>query len=114
MLKTLKPFIDVNGRRVAKWQDVPADAYDKATLAHYRRHGLVGEPAADPAAQPARAPRAPRTARPAETKPAAPEQTSAGQQPEFPQQDPDLKGGENNPLTEADAAADLAGQPRPQ
>jgi hypothetical protein len=34
--------------------------------------------------------------------------------PEFPPVDPDAKGGENNPLTEADAAADLAGQPRPE
>lgn len=33
---------------------------------------------------------------------------------EFPEGDPDRKGGENNPLTEADAAADLAGQPRPE
>lgn len=32
---------------------------------------------------------------------------------EFPEQDPDHKGGENNPLTDADAAADLAGEPRP-
>lgn len=34
--------------------------------------------------------------------------------PEFPPADPDAKGGDNNPLTEADAAADLAGQPRPE
>lgn len=114
MLKTLKTFLDVNGRRVAKGQDVPADAYDKDTLAHYQRHGLVGQPAAQPPAQPARAHRAPRSPRPAETKPAAPEQTGAEQQAEFPPQDPDRKGGENNPLTEADAAADLAGQQRPQ
>jgi hypothetical protein len=33
--------------------------------------------------------------------------------PQFPPADPDAKGGENNPLTEADAAADLAGEPRP-
>lgn len=33
---------------------------------------------------------------------------------ELPPHDPDRKGGENNPLTEADAAADLAGQPRPE
>ena len=36
-----------------------------------------------------------------------------GPAPEFPPADPDAKGGENNPLTEADAAADLAGEPRP-
>jgi dUTP pyrophosphatase len=33
--------------------------------------------------------------------------------PDFPHLNPDRKGGENNPLTEADAAADLAGMPRP-
>ena len=33
--------------------------------------------------------------------------------PDFPHLDPERKGGENNPLTEADAAADLAGMPRP-
>lgn len=33
--------------------------------------------------------------------------------PDFPHLDPDRKGGENNPLTDADAAADLAGMPRP-
>lgn len=34
--------------------------------------------------------------------------------PEFPPADPDAKGGENNPLTMADAEADLAGTPRPE
>lgn len=34
--------------------------------------------------------------------------------PDFPPADPDRKGVENNPLTEADAAADLAGEPRPE
>ena len=34
--------------------------------------------------------------------------------PEFPPADPDAKGGENNPLTMADAEADLAGAPRPE
>lgn len=33
---------------------------------------------------------------------------------ELPPQDPDRKGGENNPLTMADAEADLAGTPRPE
>ena len=114
MLKTLKTFVDVNGRRVGKGLDVPADAYDKDTMAHYQRHGMVGQPAAHPAAQPARAPRSPRTPRPTETKPAAPNQPGAVDKTELPPQDPDRKGGENNPMTDADAAADLAGQPRPQ
>lgn len=34
--------------------------------------------------------------------------------PDFPPADPDAKGGENNPLTMADAEADLAGTPRPE
>lgn len=33
--------------------------------------------------------------------------------PEFPVRDPNAKGGENNPLTEADSLADLMGEPRP-
>jgi hypothetical protein len=39
--------------------------------------------------------------------------TAGEQDAEFPPADPDAKGGENNPLTAADAAADLAGDPRP-
>lgn len=109
-MKALKNFLDVTGRRVKKGDDV-SNAYDKATLAHYTRHGLVGTPAEAPAAP---APRRPRQPKPAETKPAAPQEPGDTEAPEFPPADPDRKGGENNPLTEADAAADLAGQPRPE
>ena len=109
-MKALKNFLDVAGRRVKKGDDIGASAYDKATLAHYTRHGLVGTPADAPAAP---APRRQRQAKPAETKPAAPQEPGTTETPELPPQDPDRKGGENKPLTEADAAADLAGQHRP-
>jgi hypothetical protein len=85
-MKYLKTFIDAHGKKVRK--GAPFSEYDKNTVAHYARHGLIG---------------------PTETKPAAPTEAKA----EFPHSDPDRKGGTNNPLTEADALADLSGKPRP-
>ena len=117
-MQALKNFLDAKNRRITRGQELPAD-YDKQTLEHYPRLGMVGEPAKAP-----KPPRAAKAPKPSETKPAGPQETGTaqpddvatdlpGEQPEFPQQDPDRKGGENNPLTDADAAADLAGQPRP-
>lgn len=40
-------------------------------------------------------------------------ESAASAMPIFPVMDPDRLGGENNPLTDEDAAADLAGTPRP-
>lgn len=102
----LKKFIDGRGRRISIGDPLPPD-YDKPTLAHYERHGMVGEAPKSAAKAPVRSPK---PAVPNETKPAALSQTAAQ---EFPPSDPDRKGGENNPLTEADAAADLAGVARP-
>lgn len=69
-------------------------------------------PAKDPEAKAAA--QAPVMAKPRKpkAKPEAQEPDAPAQ--EFPPADPDAKGGENNPLTMADAEADLAGTPRPE
>lgn len=71
-MKIAKAFIDGQGRRMKPGMDVPAD-YDKQTMAHYLRRGMVAEVVKP--AEPARKARA-RPA-PAETKPAAPAEVSA-------------------------------------
>jgi hypothetical protein len=43
-MKNLKTFVDITGKRVTKGEPV-STAYDKDTLAHYKRHGLIGDPA---------------------------------------------------------------------
>ncbi len=70
-----------------KWATAVSDKKVKAAVTEDARAPMSGP--ADAAAQPAA-------------------------QPDFPPADPDAKGGENNPLTMADAEADLAGTPRPE
>lgn len=80
-MKVLKPF-NRGGQHYARGSDAPADL-DKATIAHYRRHGMVtaedakaaeGSSTASPAA-PAAPARKPRQVSPSETKPAGPSET---------------------------------------
>lgn len=70
-LQALKKFIDGRGRRISVGDTLPTD-YDKATLAHYQRHGMVGEPAKTKRS--AAKPTETKPAGPAETKPADPAQ----------------------------------------
>lgn len=95
-MQALKPYLDTKNRRIARGQSVPDD-YDKPTIAHYERLRLIGDKAE------------PQEKKPAQSK----EKKGQKSAVEFPPADPSRKGGENNPLTEADAAADLAGKPRP-
>lgn len=53
-MKVLKTFLDGTGRRLKPGMDVPS-GYDKPTLAHYTRLGMIGEP--PKAAQPGNKPR---------------------------------------------------------
>lgn len=53
-MKVLKTFLDGKGRRLKPGMDVPSD-YDKPTLSHYTRLGMIGEP--PKAAQPGNKPR---------------------------------------------------------
>jgi hypothetical protein len=85
-MKVLKPF-NRGGQHYARGSAAPADL-DKATIAHYRRHGMVtaedakaaeGSSTTSPVA-PARKPRQPgssetKPAGPTETKPAGPTET---------------------------------------
>ena len=83
-MQVLKTFLDGTGRRLKPGMDVPS-GYDKQTLAHYTRLGMIGEP--PKAAQPGHKPRqatpgqggrsAPKETKPANT--AALVQTSAPQ-----------------------------------
>jgi hypothetical protein len=79
-MKTLKSFIDVTGRRVNRGDPVSKD-YDKDTLAHYTRLGLIPQASA---ATPAKT----RIPKPAETKPAAPQETKPAA-PNMTEQDAD-------------------------
>lgn len=73
-MQILKTFIDSTGHRHKVGADVPKE-WDKATLAHYRHHGMIGD--AQDAAKPQTKPR--KQVGPAEKKPAAPSATqSAG------------------------------------
>ena len=71
-MKILKTFIDSTGHRHKVGADVPKE-WDKATLAHYQHHGMVGD--AQAAAKPQAKPRKP--AGPAEKKPAAPSENKS-------------------------------------
>ena len=71
-MQILKTFIDSTGHRHKVGADVPKE-WDKATLAHYQHHGMVGESPGT-----SKAPAKPRKlAGPAEKKPAAPSETQA-------------------------------------
>ena len=76
-MQILKTFIDSTGHRHKVGAPVPKE-WDKATLAHYQHHGMVGD--AQSTAKPQTNPRKP--AGPAEKKPAAPRETKAAAEAE--------------------------------
>lgn len=76
-MQILKTFIDSTGHRHKVGASVPKE-WDKATLAHYQHHGMVGD--AQSTAKPQTNPRKP--AGPAEKKPAAPRETKAAAEAE--------------------------------
>lgn len=55
-MQVLKSFIDGQGRRLNPGDPMSED-YDKPTIAHYLRHGMVGEPTATAEAPKASRPR---------------------------------------------------------
>jgi len=71
-MQILKTFVDGSGKRHKVGADAPKE-WDKATLAHYLRHGMVGEP-----------PRARRASKPTSTKPAGPEEIQSAAPQEAP------------------------------
>lgn len=60
-MQALKPFLDTQNRRIVRGQDVPDD-YDRQTLAHYERLGMIGP------REPEKAVKVPKPAKPTETK----------------------------------------------
>lgn len=62
-MKILKTFVDSQGNKHRPGGDVPK-AWDKPTLEHYKRYGMVGDP-----------PKTRKPAGPKETKPAGPSET---------------------------------------
>lgn len=107
-MQILKTFIDSTGHRHKVGAAVPKE-WDKATLAHYQHHGMVGD-AQGTSKAPAR-PRKP--VGPAEKKPAAPRETQAAST-NTTLLAADIEGGTTEPTdatdtTAADAGADAGG-----
>lgn len=79
-MKVLKKF-ERDGKRYAPGEDAPS-GLDAETIAHYKRHGMVGSPAADPAtvaatAKHQRSSRGPRSQGPSNGQPSGPSTTQA-------------------------------------
>jgi hypothetical protein len=68
-MKILKTFVDSKGVKHRPGGDVPKD-WDKSTLEHYKRHGMVGDP-----------PKPRKPVGPKETKPAGPGETKGADAP---------------------------------
>ena len=68
-MKILKTFVDGLGNKHRPGGDVPRD-WDKPTLEHYKRYGMVGDP-----------PKTRKPAAPKQTKPAGPGETKGADAP---------------------------------
>ena len=102
-MQILKTFIDSEGHRHKVGGPVP-QAWDKPTLAHYLRHGMIGAPV-----KAKTAPSKPAKARPSITKSAAPTETK----PATPTAPEDQAGSDGPDQTTGDLLADPASTSNP-
>ena len=102
-MQILKTFIDGEGRRHKVGDPVP-QTWDKPTLSHYLRHGMIGAPVKAKIAH-----SKPTKVRPAITKPAAPTETK----PAAPTAPEDQVGSDGPDQTTGDLLADPASTSTP-